>query len=49
MILYRAMSWLELSKYLSGITIYPVANIPSKNAWKGKKVLCFFAGSSVHC
>lgn len=50
MILYRAMSWLELSKYLSGITIYPVANIPSKNAWKGKKVLCFFgtANNAVH-
>lgn len=50
MILYRAMSWLELSKYLSGITIYPVANIPPKNAWKGKKVLCFFgtANNAVH-
>lgn len=50
MILYRAMSWLELLKYLSGITIYPVGNIPSKNAWKGKKVLCFFgtANNAVH-
>ena len=31
MILYRAMSWQELSKYLSDITIRPVPGLPSKN------------------
>lgn len=49
MILYRAMSWLELSKYLSDITIHPVPGLPSKNSWK-KNVLCFFgtANNAVH-
>lgn len=50
MILYRAMSWLELSKYLSGITIHPAPSLPSKNAWARMKVLCFFttANNAVH-
>ncbi len=49
MILYRAMSWLELSKYLSDITIRPEPSLPSKNSWK-KNVLCFFgtANNAVH-
>lgn len=49
MILYRAMSWLELSKYLSDITIRPVPSLPSKNTWK-RNVLCFFgtANNAVH-
>ena len=49
MILYRAMSWQELSKYLSDITIRPLPGLPSKNTWK-KNVLCFFgtANNAVH-
>lgn len=49
MILYRAMSWLELSKYLSDITIRPAPSLPSKNTWK-RSVLCFFgtANNAVH-
>ena len=41
MILYRAMSRLELAKYLCNIKISPLLGLPSKNSWK-KNVLCFF-------
>ena len=49
MILYRAMSRLELAKYLCNIKISPLLGLPSKNSWK-KNVLCFFgtANNAVH-
>lgn len=49
MILYRAMSWLELAKYLFNIKLSPLPSLPSKNSWK-KNVLCFFgtANNAVH-
>lgn len=49
MILYRAMSWMELAKYLFNIKISPLPGLSSKNSWK-KNVLCFFgtANNAVH-
>ena len=44
MILYRAMSWQELSKYLSDITIRPVPGLPSMNTLEEERTVFFRHG-----